>query len=119
MIKVSVDEAAAFDMLSILWQKSYTCDHSGLEYKALANTIMDQISIDKFEQVLISKESENLLNANKEVFELIEKITKHETQDDYTDALTVHTANMKRFYAKRELQNKFFNSSLTETKTVE
>ena len=114
MIKISVDEATAFDMLAILLLKSGRSDKGMEKYENFGLEIQTELGKDKAMEVFHSEENKNLILANKTVFALIERITHGEN----IDALYVHNANMTRFYAKQELQKRFFKSELTELKTV-
>jgi len=113
MIKISIDEAAAFDMLAILAIKAdKTKDINA--YSKFVDELYSCLGVIKVNDILCSTEYEDLVVANQNVFNLIDGIDAGYNQD----ALTVHTANMERFYAKKKLQKKFFNNTLTEMKTV-
>ena len=113
MIQIYVDEAAAFDMLAIMQiKKDKANGNSNYEdfYDDLVDVLGSEVDI-----ILHSQEYRDLLEVNKQVFELIDQVVK----DEYIiSALIVHDANMKRFYAKKALQEKFFGVELTEKKTV-
>lgn len=112
MIKVLVDEGHALDMLAILQIKIKSIqdfyvfsDHLQLLKNQLGNKIYE---------IRGSEEYRKLISVNQKVFDLIEEVCSGTP----IDALVVHRANMERFEAKKALQQKFFNSELTEKKTV-
>jgi hypothetical protein len=111
MIKVSLDEASAFDMLSILSLKLKGVK-SYKTYETLEDEIAHSIGEVLFESIINSNEYEELLRANEEVFQLVDDMNNGE---DFS-ALFVHKTNMKRYQAKKALQHKFFNNNLTEVK---
>jgi hypothetical protein len=108
MIKISVDEAAAFDMLAIVALKK----NSDKAFMKLLSEIVDGISINKCDSILKSTEYRNLVDANKKVFDLVDQMNS----GNDLSAIDVHNHNMKRYIAKTELQKKFFNSELEERK---
>ena len=121
MIMIEVDEAFAFDMLAIMQIKSSKSDADLNNYTIFLTGIYDEIPHNIVNAVLASKEYTAMVEVNQAVFDLIEKVVteqEYAIPDDWTTALTVHNANMKRFYAKRALQEKFFEHNLTELKTV-
>ena len=116
MIKISLDEAYAFDMLAILEVKI-----SNLSGEKLAKTLekmsdmieefVEQIGRDKYNQIIYSVEYEKMIKANHKVFELIDK-------SKFDDGLAKVTddANFERHIAKVAFQKRFFDSDLTEFK---
>jgi hypothetical protein len=116
MIKISIDEAYAFDMLAIFEVKI-----SNLSGEKLAKTLekkanmieqfVQQIGRDKYNQIISSAEYGKMILANQKVFELIDK-------SKFDDGLAKVTddANFERHIAKIALQKKFFDSDLTEFK---
>ena len=122
MLRVYVDEAAAFDMLAILHLKAQVSG-DWTAYNSFLGPIEEQIDTHTYLKVMASSEYLDLIQANRRVFELIDQIVSDEkdsTPEYYTKlfAITVHNANMKRFHAKKALQAKFFSNDLTEQKTV-
>jgi hypothetical protein len=121
MIMIEVDEACAFDMLSILQIKSSKSDADLNNYTIFLTGIYDELPSNVVNAVLKSKEYTVMVDANQKVFNLIEQVVKEQEfaiPDDWVTAITVHNANMKRYYAKKALQEKFFEENLTELKTV-
>ena len=120
MIKISVDEAYAWDMLAVLHIKSeLSSDEKNLtNFLEFLDNMTSELGIGLCNTILASEEYKCLKHANHTVFNLIELICKERGGLVYTDALTVHDANMQRFTAKKALQQKFFNTNLTEQKTI-
>lgn len=121
MIKISVDEAYAFDMLSILQIKAGKSDKDLYNYAGFLRDIYKELPKNVVNAVLASNEYTVMIEANQAVFDLVERVVTEQAYavpEDWVAALTVHNANMKRFYAKKALQEKFFEENLTELKTV-
>lgn len=118
MIKISVDEAAAFDMLSILAVKDSLFPN--LEKISTNLAIMSQEIINElqgdiiFNEIISSKEYGFLYLTNLELFKLIDRIKIR--GEMLGDAIAIDSLNYNRYKAKRDLQVKFFSKSLTETK---
>lgn len=108
MIDIRVDEAYAFDYLSILQIKNNKDNFNNCR-----DYITDQVGKNNYDEIVRSDEYQSLVDANQEVFDLVEKIRKGET----VTGLELDNANMARYYTKQALQKKFFNNELTETKT--
>lgn len=110
MINLKVDEAYAFDYLSILYikkDKSQKCYQTWKDcYDYLSNQLIN------FIEIVNSNEYLNLLEANKITFEAVEK-----ARYDNISAKAVDDANMLRHKRKIELQKKFFDKNLEEFKT--
>lgn len=111
MVKISVDEATVFDMLSILSLKLKN-EKSVFNYIQMVSELMGSIGQTLYAEIANSNEYRNLCSANKEVFDLVDLMNSG------TDlsALAVHECNMRRYTAKKDLQQKFFNNSLSERK---
>ena len=117
MIRISLDEAYVFDLLSILDLKK-TKSQNLLDaqkhidnYNLLYQEIASQISSQKIEKIINSIEYKELLEINNKVFELVE-LGK---QKEGLAKITVK-ANYERFILKNKLQEKFFINPLKETK---
>ena len=119
MIKISVDESFAFDMLSILevknarikdGQKNLSVRNS---LTKLGQEIICSVGYTKFLQIRDSDEYRALLNANYETFDLVEA-ARNGPEGLAKDA---DAANLKRFEAKKEIQEKFFGGANTEIKS--
>lgn len=119
MLRIYIDEAAAFDMLAILELKKGKSPNGEDNYNDFLEVIHSQINHEYLHRILSSDEYKELYTANAQVFDLIDEVVSDTCHpSDRLDALTVHNANMKRFYAKKALQEKFFGNALTEQKTV-
>ena len=119
MIKISVDEAYVFDMLSILEvkMKKLEGDKLSVAYnssKKLISEIVDQIGIEKYKNIIISDEYKQLVQANQNIFDLVDESQKNEGMAKVTD-----DANFARHLRKMNLQKAHFNNDLTEVKNRE
>lgn len=116
MIFLSLDESYCIDFLTILLVKSKNCDGDKLLYiksqiKFYENSIREQISDDLFEKICKSKEYKKLLEANMDLFDIIDKCKKYEVPARLVDRL-----NFVRATLKNEIQKKFFGKPATELK---
>ena len=111
MIQLTVDEAYAFDYYSILELKF----KNGFISKEILNiTKKDLISTlgeILVEEILNSNEYKNLLESNQVTFDAVDK-----AKEDLVTASYVDKCNYNRMLSKKSLQNKFFNTQLSETK---
>ena len=114
MITIQVDEAYAFDMLAILELKKNRSEADETNYDLFLSNISRQVGMTLTGDIMISDVYEDLLRANKEVFDYVEQICA----GDSLDAAIVHNSNMKRFHLKKKLQASFFGGDLNERKTV-
>jgi len=112
MIDLLVDEAYAFDYLSILHVKKELNEKVAPNWHNCYIHIEKQISSDLMNKIVNSQEYHNMINANKITFDAVEK-----ARYGNITAKEVDEANMLRYKRKLELQNKFFNNILTEIKT--
>jgi hypothetical protein len=116
MIKISLDEAYVFDILSIYQVKinNFTGDKLTTTKNAmleLAGEIKDQIGEQKFDDIISSYEYAELICANQKVFNLVDLV-----QADTGLAKETDDANYERYLKKIQLQQKFFHNDLRETK---
>ena len=116
MIKISLDEAYVFDMLSVLDVKLKKLSDEKLEvtkykYNLLKQEILSQINEEKFFQIISSLEYQNMIEANQYVFDLVDLSKNDDGLAKITD-----NANFERHIAKMALQKRFFDSDLTEVK---
>jgi hypothetical protein len=120
MVTVTIDEAYAFDMLSILQVKlNESIDENKRKsieenYRILSNDLQKQIGTDKFQSVIKSYLYSELVIKNKEIFDLVD-ITK--TIDGPPHDLWKE--NYNRYLAKQALQKEFFENEILETKLDE
>lgn len=115
MILLQVDEAYAFDYLSILELKKdlYPSNKKNDAFELCRNFLSKQLK--NFEQIYASNEYKNLYMINKKTFELVDLVRNN---DSSITAKQVDDANMERFYKKEILQKRFFASQLTEEKII-
>lgn len=113
MIKISTDEASAFDVLTILLiktKKSADMQHTR-NYLNFVADVKDEIGLEKLYSVMNSPEFEELRAANHFIFDLVTL-----AKDDKCLASDVDKANYQRYLCKKALQEKHFNNQLTEQK---
>lgn len=117
MIKISLDEAYVFDLLSILDLKKSKSEGSESSSKHIENynnlytEISESIGSELLSLILVSEEYERLKNTNIRVFDLVDLTLK----DDGLAGVTAKE-NHKRFVLKNELQKSFFKNNLKEAK---
>lgn len=119
MLKISLDEAYVFDMLSVFDVKIKKLTGEKLlltleKYSDMANEVIEQIGVDKYNEIILSSEFKKMIDANLRVFELID-----ESKNDTGLAKITDDANYDRHIAKMSLQKRFFDSELTEVKNRE
>jgi len=115
MIKVSLDEAYVFDLLSIYAVKIDNSDgdkkkQSLKNYNLLSNEILEEIGVDKFTDIILSDEYKELKDSNQIVFDLVDRASENKLAKKTADA------NYDRYIKKIKLQNKFFKTSISEVK---
>jgi hypothetical protein len=113
MIHLPVDEGYAYDMLAICSVKCMKkLPHSIKNYHTIDFELKKQLG-KIHNEILESQEYLQLVEANLETFEAVEK-ARYGT----ISAKEVDDLNMKRFYCKKNLQKKFFpNLEYTEIKS--
>ena len=119
MLKISVDEAYVFDMLSVFDVKLKNLSGEKLlktieKYSDMREEVIEQIGKDKYDQIVSSLEYQKMVYANQRVFELIDQ-----SKNDTGLAKITDDANYERHVAKMALQNRFFETELTEVKNRE
>jgi len=114
MIKISVDESAAFDALSILYVKNdfHPSDALKKQIEIILADIEISIGYEKMSDIICSDEYTDLEKSNKEIFVLIDRLRSGEKMD----AKIIDDANTERFKAKKVLQEKFWGTKLGEVK---
>jgi hypothetical protein len=111
MIKITVDEAYAFDYLSILNLK-YNLGYLELEkLDTIKKDVEDQIGTELFTLIMSSPEYDSLLEANKLTFDAVDQAKTDKVLASYVDM-----CNYKRQISKQSLQKKFFQKELSEIK---
>ena len=111
MINILVDEAYAFDYLSILEVKKKKSDSSIEAWQKFYIHLHKQFDSEKWMSMLCSKEYENMIKANELTFEAVDKAKNNEVTAQYVDH-----CNYQRHVAKQNFQKKFFTSDLSELK---
>lgn len=111
MIKITVDEAYAFDYYSILELKKQNGSQVDHIINIIKSDLEDQIGIEKFNLIINSEEYVNLYSSNKTTFDAVDKAKTDEVLASYVDE-----CNYLRMIYKKELQNKFFSNNLSEIK---
>jgi len=116
MITVSVDEAYAFDMLSILEVKDNLAHSSDTNknYRKMRDEIILQIGLEKFGQVKCSLDYSTLVLQNTLIYQMVNEVKLLVDQDSL--ACKIDAANYQRFLIKKEIQKKWFEKELKETK---
>jgi hypothetical protein len=115
MLKVSLDEAYVFDLLSIYQVKiNNSLDEKKVKlvesHKQLSLEIINQIGEVLFYEIIKSDEYQGLIFSNQNVFDLVGRANENELSK-----ITAN-ANFDRYEKKIILQNKFFKNKLTEVK---
>lgn len=111
MINLLVDEAYAFDYLSILEIKKNKDSENIKTWSICYDYLMKQFEYHKWMIMINSQEYKNMLKANCLTFDAVDK-----AKNDLVTAQYVDQCNYQRYIAKKDFQNKFFNSELNESK---
>lgn len=111
MVKISVDEAYAFDYLSILELKYKKGNEVSEVIKTIKKDLITSIGENTFLEVINSDEYMNLLQANLLTFDAVDK-----AKTDSVTASYVDTCNYQRMICKQKLQEKFFKTKISEVK---
>lgn len=111
MLKITVDEAYAFDYYSILKLKRENGSDIDQVINLIKSDIINYIGEIKFNLIINSKEYENLYLSNKNTFDAVDK-----AKTDQVLASHVDRCNYLRMIHKKELQSKFFSNDLSEVK---
>ena len=112
MINICVDEAYAFDFLSVLEIKKNRSEQAMINWHNCFNYLKAQLPNDLFVLIINSNEYRDMVAVNQKTFDAVEK-----ARYGQITAKEVDDANMERHYAKIDLQNKFFSNKITEYKT--
>jgi len=111
MVQLTVDEAYAFDYYSILELKLKNNFIPQETLNITKNDLINNLGETLVEEILNSDEYQKLLNSNQITFEAVDK-----AKEDLVTASYVDKCNYNRMLSKKSLQNKFFNTQLSETK---
>ena len=112
MINIHVDEGYAFDFLSILEIKKNKSIQSMKNWESCFDYLKAQLPNDIFNLLINSQEYSAMIAINKKTFDAVEQ-----ARYGQITAKEVDNVNMERYYAKINLQNKFFSNKTTEEKT--
>lgn len=111
MINLQVDEAYAFDYLSILdikRKKSPTCYEA---WRKCYMFLQNQFDYQKWLLMISSEEYNSMLEANEATFIAVDKAKNNEVTAQHVDR-----CNYMRYVAKQKFQKKFFSDNLSEFK---
>ena len=114
MINLPVDEAYAFDYLTILKIKSDVNPQNPAlsdAYEGCLSALRAQLGA-SVEEILASPEYHQLLQSNRLTFDAVDRARN----GDSITAKEVDDCNMERFRCKMALQQRFFKGDLVETK---
>jgi len=111
MLSLLVDEAYAFDYLSILSIKSSKGADVSFELDTNMKAIKSQLGDELFLKIITSDEYINLYEANLKTFDAVDGAKSDRVLASYID-----DCNYQRTICKRSLQLKHFSSDLNETK---
>jgi uncharacterized protein with PIN domain len=111
MITLLVDEAYAFDYLSILEVKKQKSSISNDAWNKCYAYLQNQFDNEKWWHMMHSKEYESMIKANELTFDAVNKAKNNEVTAQHVDY-----CNYQRHSAKQNFQKKFFTSDLSELK---
>lgn len=111
MINLNVDEAYAFDYLSILFIKRERNPNSFDAWNNCSNFLKNQLGDELFNSIINSKEYSDMIDANLKTFNMVDL-----AKEDKCTARDVDVCNYERYKAKINLQNSFFDNKITEVK---
>lgn len=111
MILLQVDEAYAFDYLSILHLKKMKSINSNDAWEKCYDYLKNQFDIQNWSLIINSQEYKNLIKANDLTFDAVDKAKNNKVTAKYVDF-----CNYQRYIAKQNFQKKFFDNALKEQK---
>jgi len=111
MIFIEVDEAYAFDYLSILQVKKQKSSSAIETWSRCYLNLQTQFDSEKWFLMINSEEYENMIKANLLTFDAVDKAKNNEVTAQHVDY-----CNYQRHTAKQNFQKKFFNNNLCELK---
>ncbi len=113
MIQLSVDEALAYDMLSILSIKSQTKPEVRPDWDRMVVEIIQQVGQERHD-LIMAQAYPVLWATNSAIFNRIDDLKK---SDEPIEAREIDALNYRRFEIKQQLQKQFFpDKPLTEQK---
>jgi hypothetical protein len=110
MINLNVDEAYAFDYLSILEIKKEKYSNN-TQWLDCWLYLQNQFESEKWLSMIHSEEYKNMIKANLLTFDAVDKAKNNEVTAQHVDY-----CNYQRHTAKQNFQKKFFTSDLSELK---
>jgi len=110
MINLNVDEAYAFDYLSILEIKKEKSSNN-TQWLDCWLYLQNQFESEKWSSMIHSEEYKNMIKANLLTFDAVDKAKNNEVTAQHVDY-----CNYQRHTAKQNFQKKFFTSDLSELK---
>lgn len=111
MINLLVDEAYAFDYLSILEIKKNISLANDRSWSICYSYLQSQFDTEKWQSMINSDEYKKMIEANTLTFEAVDKAKKNQVA-----ARDVDFCNYKRYVAKQKFQIKFFKIDVSEIK---
>lgn len=111
MINLKVDEAYAFDYLSILEVKKQKSSSAIEAWSKCYLNLQTQFDSEKWFLMINSEEYKNMIKANLLTFDAVNKAKNNEVTAQHVDY-----CNYQRHTAKENFQKKFFASNLSELK---
>jgi len=111
MMNLKVDEAYAFDYLSILYIKKNHSNAALIAWIDCGNNLKEQIGLDLYNIIINSDEYKFMVDANQKTFNMVDL-----AKEDKCSAKDVDVCNFERYKAKIKLQENFFNKSVSEVK---
>jgi hypothetical protein len=116
MVTIEVDEAFAFDFLSIAAVKEKKKLNGAKEQLAFYYDSLEfQLGI-KFHDIIKSEEYKELIRLNEEIYDKLEIIRKNH---NLILASVIDELNSERYEIKKKLQFKYFNEDIKEVKSNE
>lgn len=111
MISIEVDEAYAFDYLSILEVKKQKSSSAIEAWSKCYVHLQTQFDSERWFLMINSKEYKNMIKTNQLTFDAVDKAKNNEVTAQHVDY-----CNYQRHIAKQNFQKKFFTSDLSELK---
>ena len=111
MIFLQVDEAYAFDYLSVLEVKKQKSSSAIESWSKCYVNLQTQFDSEKWFLMINSEEYKNMTKANQLTFDAVDKAKNNEVTAQHVDY-----CNYQRHTAKQNFQKKFFTSDLSELK---
>ncbi len=113
MITISVDEAYAFDFLSILEVKRVYLPNTNSLYELYCREIKAQTEETLFSTILASEDYKELVCINRKIYDNLELLRAGKD----VAASIIDNLNSDRYRLKTSIQLTYFNSNVSETKS--